>query len=591
MSKKLLCVLLSAIMIFGTMAVMSTAVDTDYKDLIDREFLTGRLTNKMMVVPEQADKESVRLENLKYWNSEIQSAYANAKNNADYEALYNEMKTPVSEKYENYWYKNRNEANGKVNLELVTDVTNVKAKDTIVVTGKMTMNFASSFVSVGLAYDKEKLNFKSIEVVDEELFESWMPTVNKTFGYKTEGGQLVDYRASMWPVSMRNQASYDKYEIVNLRMLCNDPEHCTFNTIQFENDEQAFKAVFTVKDTVKNGDVIDFYVPNDCDWSSDRLEDYPKDSSSMFGFSRVNAYEFPYKTVDNLTSFDHTYTIKNASVQVGNVDTSALKAAIDAFDAKTAADYTAASWTAYENAVNAGKDVYANPTTQEAVDNATDAITTAAGKLAENNIISASQISKASVGSETSVVVKATGSPEQIRLVNDANTISVNRTEALIQTVGDSETWTFNVYVQNDNEEYKVYANYGSGFHSSYVTLAITTSAQDLRVYSVKVADMWDDYHEQMVDNNGVVKFGKHNVEIQTSTDAWKVQFIDKDGNTVTFSSSDKSVDYSDNNGVRTWHIWYNFVMDGDFHLDIRTRSFSTTFYDTGADLDAFVLI
>lgn len=583
MSKKLLSILLSAVMLFSTMAILSAAVDTDYKDLIDREFLTGRSVNDTSEVPETADKAEILAENLKYWKQEIQDEYAAASTNADYEALYNKMKTPVEykgETYTDFWYANRDESYGKIDYTLSADVKSAEAGDEITVTGTLTTNFLSSVAAFGVVYDKTLVELDSISA--SSVFQRW----------NAQTADVPTTTTNLWPVSLRNQQSYDQYGIARVFATCTQtsrPDRIPV-AMQFDNKE-VFTATFIVKESVKDGDVINFFVPNDCDWTSDRFDEYLDNTSSFFNFSRVVANEYPYRVVDSMICFDHTYKITNTAVTVGSLNTSALENAIKTFDETDSADYTVASWANYAATVDAGKAVLAAAEDQTAIDNATANIENAAKALTQNNVISANQVGKATVGEEATISVAVEGSPKQIRFVNDGATVTFNAEDATIVKSNSSETWTVKLFVNNETESYKVFANYGTGYHETYKTLDITTTAEeDLAVYSVKVSDMYNDYHTALVDNNGTVKKGRHNIEVKTSTDAWKFQFVDASGNTWTYSTNMSNVQYVDKDGIRTWTVSYNFCKLDDLHLDIRTRSYKTSFIDSGADLDAFVL-
>ena len=117
MAKKLLCIVLSVTMLLGIFAVSSSAgmyydytpeeakaevdeklwyvdydADVDWKDEIDRRFLTG--TAKYDGSATVAAPQEILEYNLYFWEDEIIEAYNNAATNEDYWDLYNKMGTP-----------------------------------------------------------------------------------------------------------------------------------------------------------------------------------------------------------------------------------------------------------------------------------------------------------------------------------------------------------------------------------------------------------------------------------------------------------------------------------------------------------------
>lgn len=586
MSKKLLSIVLAAVMLFGTLVATSAAVDTDYKDLINREFLSGRTSQT--VVPQTADAPEIIAENLKYWSQEIQNAYASATSNDEFRTLYEKMKTPVTfdgETY-NFWYLYRNEAYGTVDVKLAADVKTASAGDTITVTGTISTNFLSSFVSAGVVYDNTKVTFKSISA-NTQLLDGWNVQTTDNYGFK---GQ-TDKRDSLWPKSMRNNDAYSKYAIARIYAVQTNTSS-DLMAVKLNNDV-VFTAEFTVKDSVQDGDAIKFFVPTDADWASSDIEQYGLNTSSFYGFSRVTENSYPYKQVDPMVCFDHKYTVTNANVSVGSINTAELVDALNEFDnaSEGSKNYSPASWSAYADAAAAGRLVLANPTDQNQIDNAATAIINAKNALVMNDIISVSQAGIPLTGKLATITIVASGSPEEIRFVSVDDTLVFGRSDAAITKDADgNEVWTVSTYVNSESVDYRVYSDYGTGFHEKEVLFTLKSGDEDLTVYSVKVFDMYDDNHKYTVDNNGIVQKGKHNVQVRTSTNAWKIQFIDVNGNTVTYSTDMTNVKYSDSNGVRTWLVSFNFNKnDADLHLDVRARSHKTSFIDSGADIDAYV--
>ena len=119
MAKKLLCVVLSVAMLLGTFAIVASAgdcypytaeeveaemaeklweeeydADVDYKDLINRKWLTGikEMGKYDSVMPATAASAEVIEQNIQFWDDEIIEAYYSASTNEEFWTLYNKMK-------------------------------------------------------------------------------------------------------------------------------------------------------------------------------------------------------------------------------------------------------------------------------------------------------------------------------------------------------------------------------------------------------------------------------------------------------------------------------------------------------------------
>ncbi|WP_455235641.1 FIVAR domain-containing protein, partial [Senegalimassilia anaerobia] len=78
-------------------------------------------------------------------------------------------------------------------------------------------------------------------------------------------------------------------------------------------------------------------------------------------------------------------TVRMAA-EASEVDTSALKAAVDAAEALNRGDYTAESWQAFQKALAAARQQLVSPESAEAVASALDALTKAQGALVESGV-------------------------------------------------------------------------------------------------------------------------------------------------------------------------------------------------------------
>ena len=115
MAKKVLSIVLAVLFVFSSFAIVGSAVDdviypdeemaiTNPKERIDIVFLSGKIgSTNLRETP--ADEEILEY-NLSFWSQEIIDEYhalkAKGASDAEWEALYEKMKTPWNDDYE-YW--------------------------------------------------------------------------------------------------------------------------------------------------------------------------------------------------------------------------------------------------------------------------------------------------------------------------------------------------------------------------------------------------------------------------------------------------------------------------------------------------------
>ena len=121
-------------------------------------------------------------------------------------------------------------------------------------------------------------------------------------------------------------------------------------------------------------------------------------------------------------------------------------------------------------------------------------------------------------------------------------------------------------------------------YDDSGVTLiVIASSGPDLGIHSVSIPDMY----LSGTYTDGRIYAGVHDVIIRTSKDVLKIQFIDPDGNTRTFSKYSTPPTEDDDELVWTIPLKFNL---GKMNLGIRTRAVHTTFALTGEYVTGRVL-
>ncbi len=589
MAKKFLCVVLSIVMLMSTLVIASSAAQydwynytveeaeeevatkwwyvdydssVDYKDLINRTFLTGTQFERPNV-PTVAAAPEVLERNLFFWEDEIIEAYNDpAATNEDYCDLYNKMKTPMicTYTYEedgetiveadvlyDTAYIYRAEWKGKADVTLVADKQYVKPGDTVTVDFYIKTNFITMQMAGGFFYDKTMLTPTSI-VFDEETQAGWYMAAaafDQAYRgpdgelYLNKDGTLVDRRKAFWPKSLQEDpANFDKYASAYILGMA-DVGAGEGNYIYAKelDGSRMFSTTFVVGEDVPEGTVLEFFMPKDCtlDAKTEILEQEMMDRYKTFQFMRMSLDGGTAATncfsTDMLYKYNHDVTVTPLYVTVGEEPAPTVKGEV-----------------------------------LEA--------TTTPGTIGEN----------------VPVDVTVTGSPDSIRLATaDGAATTYTRDDATIVATDAGEVWTIDVFADDAETTYDVYASYGDlGWTEEAVQVTVTAvKAEDLKVHSIKVDDMYPD-----AQSGGVILAGKHDVIIETSTDVVKVQFMAADGGTYTYGSIIPGAEnpYVDKDGVRTWTISHYFGPYGENTFNIRTRSMSTFFAASGTTLDATVV-
>lgn len=572
MAKKLLCIALSVAMLLGTFAIAVSAGDCyaytpeeaaaevaeklweveydaseDYKDLINRKWLTGVQRQNYPNIPATAASEEVIEQNLYFWADEIVEAYNSATTNEEYWALYNKMLTPIIVEYDcescgkecdilyDYGYAYRDESKAVMDLEIVADTEYAKAGDTITVSVYATANFRTPWWIGGIFYDKRYLEPVSV-AFDTEANPTWKETlVSLEYGISTKG---EDLRNLYWPDSFYTEENLEKYGISWVRADCNIDLGLGNYVYGWQcNGERVFTATYTVKEDVPEGTELEFFVPAEAsDKISNILYNEMEGKQATFQFKHVvcdatdnTNYDI---TTDPHSMYDQTVTANTETVIIGEEPAPAVKGEI--------------------------VDVQSFPTY---------------------------------IGDTAITTVEVTGAPETLRVETSDGYYTFTRDDVAvaIEATEAGEIWTIEVLVNAETVDCTVYADYGDLGVTDGTAFTLTGLVkQDLSIHSIEIPDMYPD-----AQNGGVILAGKHDVIIKTSTDVVKVQFYDPaDGTTYTYTSWSGAgkVPYEDVDGERIWTISHAFGPYGTRSLVIRTRSETTFFAATESTLDATVV-
>lgn len=567
MAKKLLCIVLSIAMLLGTFALAASAGDyygytleeaqaevaeklweveydesEDYKDLINRTWLTGVQAGNHVNVPATAASQEVIEYNLYFWADEIIEAYNSATTNEEYWALYNKMLTPQIVEYPHeggidadilydYGYEYREESKAVLEFDIVADTEYAQAGDIITVDVYATSNFRTSWYMGGIFYNKQYLEPVSI-TFDTEANPTWRETQQQ---FDLANSATLDRRADFWPDHMLTEENLNKYGVTYLR-LDGDKTLGLGNYIygkQFDGS-RLFTATYKVKSDVPDGTQLEFFVAED---STASMEDLLKNEvdarEAIFNFHHVvyeglHSYDFDI-TVDANSYYDQTVTANTEIVTIGEA-----------------------------------------PTMGEIVD------------------VTAYPIY---IGDTAITTVEVTGAPEALKVETPDGFLTFTRDDASlsIEATDSGEIWTIEVLVNAETVDCTVYADYGDLGVTDGTAFTLTGLVkQDLSIHSIVIPDMYPD-----AANGGVITKGKHDIIIKTSTDVTKIQFYDAaDGTTYTYTSWSGAgkVPYEDVDGERVWTISHAFGPYGTRSLVIRTRSATTFFAATESTLDATVV-
>ncbi len=567
MAKKLLCIVLSVAMLLGVCAVASSAAycwygytpeeaeaelaeklweveydaSEDYKDLINRRWLTGVQAGNYGTIPAVAADEEILQQNLYFWEDEIIEAYNAAASNEDYWALYNKMATPMIASYDcpdcgevecdilyDYAYEYRAEEKAVMELEIVADKEYAKAGDTITVDVYATSNFRTPWWIGGIFYNKQYLEPVSV-AFDTVANPGWEESKVQLDAYNSNG---EDNRVYFWPDAMQTEENFAKYGVSWVRADCDvDLGFGNYEYGKIFTGKRLFTAVYTVKEDVPAGEELEFFVPEgSTDMITYVLEAEQVGRAGIFQFKHVvydatDASNFDI-TTDDHSIYDQTVTANKEVVIAGEEPAPAVK----------------------------GEIVDVTP-------------------------------SETYIGDTAVVSVEVTGTPDFLRVVKADGYQVITREDADIEATENGEIWVIEIFVEAEEVPCTVYADYGDLGVTDGTDFVLTGIVKlNLDVISLEIPDMYPD-----AKSGGVILSGVHEVIVKTSTDVMKVQFYNEStGETYTYATA--YTQYEDIDGVRVWTINHNFAAYGDISLVVRTRAAKTTFAPAGATLDATVV-
>lgn len=627
MSKKILSIVLAAVMLMSILAVGSYAYTGDagidvnvssYEQAVKWTLVSGVFCDDVIeedftdTLAEYLQKDpQILTRNLAFWDNAVIKAYNEAETEQDWEALFNLMRGEWAEAPDCdpeelvgiYPAHLNNENKPKMSIKYTADVENAEKGGEINVTISAKSNFYFKEFHAGIIYDKTKLTAISGDLAASQ----------PSYWVKFSTGALLDfgmvgsknYKHLYWPKSIRENKNgeYDKYGIVKLSSTY-DNEMYLAGTGYCARILEEYTPMYTFKFQVKNtdavsdGDVLDFFCLPDSYFS---LQEYDFTNSTVMNAPRVlSPYFLAYPF--ELNDYDVDWTFENTSVTVGKP--APKYANYDAIDADlneykdikdNEKDYTPASWAAYAAEIKKANELSRTlpVESQGTIDALDKAIDGAKSALTKNTVNSVTVLGEPVIGTDATVEVVVTGSPELIRFAekNSQNTITIKREDAVVVDNKDgTETWTVKVFAESESKEYEVYAKYVNYTESGKDVTIEAKAGLDLSIHSIVIPDMLPD-----TKNGGVIYKGKHDIIITTSQDVYKIQFVDGDiaaGGTYTYLLNDPCgnvATYVDKGDERIWTISHPFAL-GDWSMPIRTRAETTPFAVTGDSLIATVI-
>lgn len=619
MLKKVLCVVLSLVLALGAMSVGVFAATAD------------EIAEAVALLPTDY--------NAQFYNDEtiaaIQAAKAAAAAGADNavelcEAAYALVTEEAYDAYDAPYFVNRDESKAVVNYNINTDVSKVKPGDTFDVTLTVQTNFAIGSGRISLAYDNRVLEI--VETTHPTEMETYIKYLSPNYDFMNpDNSDLVPME---WLYDDNGEAAIDNYNLFSLVFACNAS---VAPKVWFPQDaaDEFCTITFKVKDDAADG-VAKIFADDTLNCSYFEYETDEYFLEDLLGFNRANDSEVYPSTYtpnyeggsyangatayDVLAMYDQTtvyggtgaeaytstdvyggreVTVNGVAINVEIASTkpadyTKLEAAIAEAGNYSANDWTAETYGKLEDAVKAANECSRDLTEeQQATVDALEAAIYAAIEGLERQQAAGCPIESITANGEIkllqyanlSVVVK-NAPAMKLRFVNSNGGSMTYATDNVnVKSITDNgdgtETWIVSVPASKLEETYTVYVRYAdTGWNEVgyvYDMVAVDPEVLDDRFISW---DIVDDYE-------GAIYNGVNTITVVTGLDVSKVQFMNKKGNTWTFTGSNST--FVDADGVRTWTLKMNFSALGDQSYDIRTRTVKSTFTSTGEKMDVTV--
>ncbi len=608
MTKKVLSVVLALILVFGIGSIAASAATSaaDLKALVDQlptrynAYFYNDETEAVILKALDAADAALASGN----QSDIDAAYALCEEAFDTAYTWEATINPFTEEDQDV-NVNRDESKAVADIYYSTDVEGdeLQPGDEFTVTFSLKTNFYLQVMASGFVYDRTKFEYvpdslKSSDAIKGKLvLHPLFPYDRWEYGYGFDGVDL--------PADKINPKRYSETWDPNL-----------FEQYAF------FEAAYGIDATASQFPIFD--EPTPIYSLKLRVKDDATvgESGKIFGNMDVSAtkqnwliglYEYPLiefhraygqnihelvaepdgiiKETWAVTDFD-AYCGQTINfhgnmdfkiVAPGDVDYSALEAAIAEKDSFDSYAYTEETWAAYEAAVQAGQDKGLKAKSQETVDSYTKAITDARDALEpfvqDSEIINIKAISEPAINTNVKLEVLVSKPVEKLRFADsDGNSLTYfngySRVESIVNNDDGTQTWVVTTLLKKYVEYYDVYIRDAKIWSTkSYKYRLADVLGTNGTIFSAKIVDNTE---KGGFDTDGRIAYGRHDIVVETGNGVSKIQ-VAYLGTTATFASYNATIERCGDYSVWTINLNFAKVAEG-LTYDFYSRTAKTSF-------------
>lgn len=619
MTKKVLSVVLALILVFsiGSIAASAATSSADLQALVEQlptrynaQFYndaTEATINKALDAAEAALASGNQ--------SDIDAAYALCEEAFDAAYTWETIINPYTEEDQDV-NVNRDESKAIADVYYSTNVVGdeLQPGDEFQVTYSIKTNFYVQVMGTGFIYDRTKFEYvpDSLKTSDAAtgrfILHPGFPYDRWEYGYGFDGVDKPDeIKNTRYPETW-DVSKFDQYAFFEAAYGV-DTKGIGCFTMPTEKMD-IFTITLRVKDDAKVGETGKIYGDNEvCATKENNLigiYEYPVISfHRAYGpnfFDIVAEPDGVLKQTCMVTDFD-AYCGQTVNfhgnmefkiVPKGEVDYTALKAAIAEKDTLDSYDYTAESWADYEEAVKAGEEKGLVARSQDTVDSYTDAIIEARDALKpyeqDSEIIYIKAITDPVIDTDVTLEVLVSKPVQKLRFVESSGASFTyypngKYVESVVENADGTQTWIISTKLKKLIEYYDVYVkNYVTSWSDKvYKYRLADIYGTEGVLYSYKIADPTE---KGGFDTDGRIAEGRHQIVVEAGNAVSKIQ-IAYLGTTATYYEGKATVERMGDYSV--WTIDFNFCAKGEgieYIFNSRTARTSFTQSDLVAVLD-----
>ncbi|MCQ2479410.1 MAG: FIVAR domain-containing protein [Clostridia bacterium] len=607
MTKKVLSVVLALILVFsiGSIAASAATSTADLQALVDQlptrynAHFYNDATEATILKALDAAEAAIASGS----QSDIDAAYALCEEAFDVAYTWKTIINPYTEEDQDV-IVNRDESKAIADVYYSTNVAGdeLQPGDEFQVTYSIKTNFYIQVMSTGFVYDRTKFEYvpDSIKTSDAAkgkfVLHPLFPYDRWEYGYGFDGvdkPDQIDFRRypETWDVS-----KFDQYAFFEATYGV-DPHTSQFTMPEEKMD--LYTITLRVKDDAKVGETGKIYGDNEVCGTKENwligMYEYPVVSfHRAYGpnlFDTVAELDGVQKetwAVVDLDSYCGQTINFNGNMEFkivpkGEVDYTALKAAIAEKETLDAYDYTPESWAAYEEAVKAGEEKGLVARSQETVDSYTQAITDARNALKpyeqDSEIISIKALEIPEMNTDVDLEVLVSMPVTKLRFVDSkGSTLTYSSTSDLVTDIINNEdgtqTWLLKCPLRKIVEYYDVYVKDGQVWSDKVYKYRLADGyCTEGTLFSYKIADNTE---KGGFDTDNMINYGAHDIIVEAGNGVTKIQLV-FNGATTTFSSTNAQIERMGDYSV--WTINYKFAKKGEgLVYDFNARTAKTSF-------------